>query len=137
MFIKRKSNSGTALSSKIGGAAMALMMNEKSENLLLQAATVYIHENELSEFKLRCRIVSAEGGLPGKDLLNENVIISSSIKKGTLSVDLSSYNLLINKPFFLVFEWIVDKTLVDYYNRLATQRPAWWPKGPVSKTANS
>ncbi|MDX1939816.1 MAG: carboxypeptidase-like regulatory domain-containing protein [Saprospiraceae bacterium] len=129
LFIKRKSNSSTALSSKTGGAAMALMMNEKSQNLLLQSATIYIHENELPEFKLRCRIVSVEEGLPGKDLLNENVIISSSIPNGLLSVNLSSYNLLIDKPFFLVFEWIVDKSLLDYYNYLETHRPAWWPKG--------
>ena len=49
-------------------------------------------------------------GLPGDDLLDESVVITSSFDKGWLEVDLGNYNIRLTDPeFFLAFEWIMDK----------------------------
>ena len=124
-----KSQSAVQFSSPDGGAAMALLVNETNKSLALEMATIDISKNELPEFKLRCRIMDVQNGKPGKDLLNQSVVISSNIKKGLVSVDLSSYNLVVDGTFFIVFEWVLDKATSDYYKNLEGSRPAWWPEG--------
>ncbi len=119
---------GTQLSSSEGGAAMALLLNEKKESMLLSSATLFISKNELPEFKLRCRVLSEENGLPGKDLLNESIIITSSVKRGKVTVDLTSFNLILDEPFFLVFEWIVNRQMAEYYDRQKNHRFSWLPE---------
>ena len=44
----------------------------------------------------------------GENLLRENVIIAQKQKKGLLTVDLSSYGLIIDKDVLLSLEWIKD-----------------------------
>jgi hypothetical protein len=124
-----KSNSAMQFSSSEGGAAMALLVNENNKKVALEMATIDISRNELPEFKLRCRIMDVENGKPGKDLLQQNVVISSNIKEGLVPVDLSPFNLVLDRPFFVVFEWVLDKATSDYYKNLKENRPAWWPKG--------
>lgn len=122
------SNMAQQLTSQKGGAAMAILLNEAGNSIDILNATIHISKNELPEFKLRCRIFEVEDGKPGRDLLNQSVVVSSSIRKGNVTVDLSSYNLSVNKPFFLAFEWVMDKATSDFYKRMET-RPAWLPVG--------
>lgn len=125
-----KSFMAQQFSSREGGAAMAILLNEEGKSIDMLSSTIHISKNELSEFKLRCRLLEAENGYPGRDLLDQSVVVSSTIRKGSVTVDLSSYNLSVNKPFFLVFEWVMDRAMSDYYKRMQS-RPAWLPAGSL------
>jgi hypothetical protein len=76
-----------------------------------EKALLRISANTFDEFKVRIRFLAVDSvtNLPGKDLFNENVIATSSMKSGWVTFDLSSLNFRIDAPsFLLVFEWILD-----------------------------
>ncbi|MES2734591.1 MAG: serine hydrolase [Bacteroidota bacterium] len=102
------------------GAAMALLIDAKSPGfpagllppIFPKEAYLRIAINSLDSIKVRVRLYDMDSitGKPGKDLLNESVLITSNKPNGWISVDLSSYNIPIMKmPFFLAFEWLMDK----------------------------
>ncbi len=76
----------------------------------LEKASLRIFRNNLKKFKIRLRLneVDSITGAPGKDLLQQNVVVESSIKSGWVEFDLSKLNIIVTKPFFLTFEKIHD-----------------------------
>jgi hypothetical protein len=88
-----------------------------------------VDANQMDEFKLRLRLLTVDSitNLPGKDLFDKSLIVTSSISKGWLTFDLSPFQLKINKPFFLVFEWILDDNdriaLLGIYKQFREQNP--------------
>ena len=102
------------------GAAMALKVRSDQQPtyypnltppLYIQEASLWINQNYLKQFKVRVRILDIDAltGLPGNDLIDENVIIISQIKKGWIKADLSRFKVSVNSTqFYLVFEWIMD-----------------------------
>ncbi len=116
-----KYNTGGAMygDTLAAGASMALLIENKYPAyysklkfpLYIESATLKISKNTLKEFKVRVRLMKVDSisGLPGDDLLKENVIITSSIREGWIFFDLLKYKILITKPsFYLVFEWILE-----------------------------
>lgn len=119
------------------GAAMALLIENKYPSyhteltfpITLEEVNMYIDKNSENDFKIRIRFLERDSlsGQPGNDLLIENIIVNSSIKKGWISVDLMPYHLTMNNPFFLVFEWIMEDTdrlaLLDQYAHFRKTNP--------------
>jgi hypothetical protein len=120
------------------GSAMALLIENKfpvyhddlAFPVFLEKALLKISVNTFQQFKVRIRILDVAPGstLPGEDLFNENVVLTSTIKSGWLTFDLSSYNIRIEKPtFFLVFEWILEDkdrlALLDEYKQYQKLNP--------------
>lgn len=120
------------------GSAMALLIENKypayHEDLafpiFVEKALLRISVNTFDEFKVRVRFLEEDSitQLPGKDIFNESVIVTSSIKEGWLTFDLSSFNFRIDKPsFFLVFEWILDDkdrlNLMNRYKQFQKENP--------------
>lgn len=108
------------------GGALALLVEKKDDFDLqfIDKARLFITRNTEPEFKVRVRFLevdSTNNNLPGRDLFNESIVITSDIKRGWLTFDLSSYNITIaEESFFLVFEWILeDKVRVKMFNTLA------------------
>ena len=108
------------------GGAMALLIEKKDDIDLnfIDKALLYITRNTEPEFKVRVRFLevdSSNNNLPGDDLINESIVITSDMNRGWLSFDLSSYDLIIEEEsFFLVFEWILeDKDRLRMYNTVA------------------
>lgn len=102
------------------GAAMALLIENTSPNLnpglrlpyYVTTARLRISHNSFDKLKVRIRFLAVDSvsGGPGDDIVHSNIIASSSMSRGWLSVDLSKYNIVIFKPsFFVAFEWIVDE----------------------------
>jgi hypothetical protein len=98
------------------GAAMALLIDMAGQPIeypyYLTKARLRIWKNTLPTFKARIRLYDLDSlsGLPGKDLLHQSIILTTTIRQGWLSVDLSSYALMLSKSrFFLAFEWIVNE----------------------------
>jgi len=115
------------------GAAMALLIeNNRSENpfpVFVEKAILKISSNTMAEFKVRIRLLELDRNtrLPGKDLFNENFVVTSHIKKGWLTFDLSSFDIKIEKSFFLAFEWILEEedrlALLDQYDQFKNVHP--------------
>ncbi|WP_422358804.1 carboxypeptidase-like regulatory domain-containing protein [Reichenbachiella sp.] len=103
-------NWGEALASSDGGSAWATKIEMPETVIDIKKVNLHIFKNDLDSFNIRCRIMSiGQDNLPSKDLLNKSVILRSSIKKGWVSIDFSSYEISLAEDFFLVFEWIMDK----------------------------
>jgi hypothetical protein len=100
------------------GAAMALLIENKypayhaelTWPYYLETVNLLIDKNSINNFKVRLRLLERDSisGQPTKDLISEDIIITSSIKRGWIEVNLRPYRIVINKPFYLVFEWIMD-----------------------------
>ncbi|MCB0688971.1 MAG: carboxypeptidase-like regulatory domain-containing protein [Saprospiraceae bacterium] len=103
------------------GSSMALLIksiNRRGKKNIdfpayLKEAEVLILNNTFPDFKIRVRVYDVDTIkgklLPGRDLLEASVVEQSNIKDGWLSFDLSEYRLLVEKDFFIVFEWILEK----------------------------
>ena len=93
------------------GGAMALLIEHDNYPYRLLSARLRLRHNTLPSFKVRVRVLEVGSDeRPGKDLLKESVVLTSSIKKGWLTFDLSNQNLWVNDSrFFLAFEWIIDQ----------------------------
>jgi hypothetical protein len=82
--------------------------NKKSKMGWVNSVSFYIHKDGHPETPFRVRIyaVNKEKRRPGKDILNENLVVSAG-KPGWFTVDLTKYNI----PFpidgiFVMMEWI-------------------------------
>lgn len=100
------------------GASVALLIQNKYPSyyadlhypVFLENAKVRINDNTTGHFKIRVRLYEMDSltGKPGDDLLNESIVAESDMRNGWLNFDLSKYNLYVNGPFFIAFEWIMD-----------------------------
>ncbi len=116
----KKSRGGTLETDTIyAGSATALLIENKSPvqkglsfPVYLQSASIRIFRNNLPSFKMRVRLYSVDSTTqsPGEDLLSKSVVIESNMRNGWLTFDLSEFQYLINKPFFIAFERILTKT---------------------------
>lgn len=109
-------------SATAGGATALLIEKEDDFDLqFISKARLFISKNTEPEFKVRVRFLEVDksnNNLPGDDLINESIVVTTDIKRGWLTFDLSSFNFEVNKTsFFLVFEWILeDKDRIRLFN---------------------
>src|SRR6185295_19253839 len=129
------------------GSAMALLIENKypafHKNLefplYVEEAILKIHTNEMGEFKVRVRFLEVDSltKLPGRDLFEESLVVTSDIKSGWMSFDLSSFNLKIDKTsFFLAFEWILNDhdrlNLLNQYKSFRKEHPEKVPRDTLA-----
>jgi hypothetical protein len=97
------------------GRAIALLINSRKHDfqfpLYLENANLRILRNNLPSFKFRVRLnaVDSTTGEPGVDLLEKSLVVESRMRNGWLEFDLSSFQHLIYKPFFVTFEQILER----------------------------
>ncbi len=119
----RYTNGGLNMSSAEdanAGASVALLIENAHPShhrdlvypAFLGSARVRIYDNTTGPFKIRVRLyeVDSSSGAPGKDLLEESIVLGSEMKKGWLDFDLSPYKIRVDGAFFLAFEWILEET---------------------------
>lgn len=102
------------------GASVALLIENKYPSfheelvypVFLESAKLKISDNTTGPFKIRVRLyrVDSLSGAPGNEILDRSIILESEIKKGWLDFDLSQYNIRVEGPFYLAFEWIMEKS---------------------------
>jgi CubicO group peptidase (beta-lactamase class C family) len=100
------------------GRSMAILIDGKSFPkgatfpVYLEQASLRIYRNNLAFFKFRVRLnrVDKLSGIPGGDLLDTSIVVSSSMKNGWLKFDLSNLNFKATEPFFITFEQLLDQT---------------------------
>lgn len=89
------------------GTAIGALIQVKDKTLLKNANFTMNHDNGDS-ILFRVNIYEVQNGIIGENLLRENVIINAAQQKGTLTVDLSPYNLVVEHDVLLALEWIKD-----------------------------
>ena len=96
---------------------------------LVENVAVRVAKNTFKEFRLRVRLYAVDPvtGLPGDDLLNKSIVAASNIKKGWLEIDLLNHFITVNGPFYLGFEWILEKKDRQY---LHEQYSSWRARHP-------
>lgn len=104
--IKTRSHSVGFGSRQLGTQIGALLKVRKPT--LIDKAHFIINRTSGDSLLYRVNIYDFSKGEPGRNLLSKNVIISAPQEKGTSSVDLSSFDLIIEDDVLLMIEWIQD-----------------------------
>jgi hypothetical protein len=100
------------------GGATSLLISPTSDDAkrgfsypaYVEKAKLRILKNNLGEMKFRVRLNDvAQDGTPGKDFLEESIVVTSGMRKGWLEFDLSTTGIVVDKPFFVTFEQILDR----------------------------
>ena len=141
LFGNGESEGGTVYADTItAGSAIALLIENRGNTMnlkyprfkypaLVESVSVRVAKNTFKEFKIRVRFYSVDSltGLPGKDLFNKSVVTTSRMKKGWLEIDLLKHYIMIDGPFYLCFEWILDKKDRRYLHH---QYSSWLERHP-------
>ncbi|WP_035563698.1 carboxypeptidase-like regulatory domain-containing protein [Hymenobacter sp. IS2118] len=90
------------------GAEMGTVISLKHKPTRLRTANFNVASNTIGPLTLRVNLYRLDAkGLPTETkLLSHDLIITSEIMKGTLSVDLTKEQLVVDEDFFLAVEWI-------------------------------
>jgi hypothetical protein len=89
------------------GAEAARLMKLLNKKILLKTVSIYVDNPKEEKFTLLVNIYEQDTvtKLPGRQLLKKIMIVNSTVKQGWLDVDLNYQNLVLDKPFFVSFQW--------------------------------
>ncbi len=88
------------------GGEIATLIRIKKKNTQLLDLKFNILENPSDSLKLRINIYDYDKGFPGKNLLLKNIFYSISNKKGTETIDLEPYNIMVDHDIVVGLELI-------------------------------
>ena len=74
----------------------------------LKSANFVINHAKGDSLFFRINIYQFDDGKIGENLLKENILIMQKQEKGTITIDLSNYNLVLENDVLLALEWIKD-----------------------------
>ena len=94
-------------SDQLGNEA-GLVIKIKRNPTYIQSFHASIAKNGHKELKFRLNFYNLRNGLPHENILKENIIVTSTIESGVLSVDLREYDIVMEEDFFVSLEWIED-----------------------------
>ena len=88
------------------GNEIGIVVKVKKKPTYIEAFHAMVDYNHYAVLKFRLNFYDLKDGLPNNTILTENIIITSTIKKGKLTVDLSDYNIVAEEDFFVSLELI-------------------------------
>jgi CubicO group peptidase (beta-lactamase class C family) len=98
------------------GRSMSLLIDNQNPKpgcefpLYVSKASLRILRNNLKSVRFRMRIQRIDSsGAPGDDLLQKNIIVEATMRKGWLDFDLSHLKFVVTQPFFVTFEQLTTK----------------------------
>jgi hypothetical protein len=128
--INRRTGGTYCGNSQTAGAAMAVQLRAETVPFQISKARLRILYNPFPDCKVRVRLLSVDPatGKPDKDLLDKSVIVTASIERGWVEVDLSQYKIKLEEAsFYLAFEWIEDdarrKATVEFWEAYQRDHP--------------
>ena len=89
------------------GTEMGALIPINKPTLLKDANFVIVHAKGDS-MHFRVNIYDYKNSVVGPKLINENIFIVDKQRKGTITVDLSNFNLIVENDVMLSLEWIRD-----------------------------
>ncbi len=95
---------------KGSGAEAAKLMKLGNRKILLTRVGLFINNKSATPFKLQLKIYEQEpnNGLPGEQILNDVILVESQLSSGWLEVNLNKYNIILDKNFYVAFQWTND-----------------------------
>lgn len=92
------------------GYQYALKINTKDTGVI-KSISYYISKKYTANTPFRIRLYEVNNnGLPGKDLLEQDLIVAFKRNKGWFTIDISNYNIkLTEKGVFVAMEWIYSE----------------------------
>jgi hypothetical protein len=97
---------GVKFASNDLGSEMAIKIKVKERATYLDKFSFNISYNTTETATFRVNVYDSKNGLPDKNILRESITIEVKGETGKVEVDLSTYNLVVNKDFFIGLEWI-------------------------------
>ena len=91
------------------GSEIAIRIKIKDAPTYLDTFRFNISYNTGDTARFRVNIYDVKTGLPDKNILTDNIILSINGKTGKIEIDLSKYNVVVNDDFFIALEWIEGK----------------------------
>jgi len=88
------------------GNEIGMIIKIKKKPTFIKAFHAIIDYNHYKEFKFRLNFYDLKDGLPNNSILQESIIVTSTIKKGKLSIDLDEYDIVVQGDFFVAIELI-------------------------------
>jgi hypothetical protein len=88
------------------GNEIGIVVKIKHKPTFIEAFHAVLDYNKFDTFKFRINIYNLKKGVPNENILTENIIATTQIKKGILTVNLSDYNIVVNENFFISIELI-------------------------------
>ena len=92
----------------LGNEVGVIMKLKKKRPTYIKDFNCFIAKNRYGKIKFRLNIYELEKGMPGRNILTENIFVETEIEQGVLSVDLTKYNIWVEKDFLVSLEWIED-----------------------------
>lgn len=90
------------------GAEIGRIINPKRKKVFLNTVAVNIGNLKKTGFTLLLNIYAIDPltKLPSKSLLKEQVVITSSLPKGWLEVNMNKHHIIFDKPVLVAFQWV-------------------------------
>lgn len=92
------------------GSEIAIRIRIKDTPTYLDTFSFNISYNEGDTATFRVNVYEIEGGLPGKNVLADNIIVKVNGETGKINIDLSKYNTMVTDDFFIGLEWVEGKS---------------------------
>ena len=108
------------------GNEMGILIKIKKRPTIIKDFSFPVGRNDNGTIKFRLNIYDMKGGRPQENLLKENIIIETDIKKGLVTTDLTPYHIVVQDDFLISLEWIEDYNY-DELNFSASffSKPVW------------
>ena len=103
-----KSVTGGFSTDLLGNEVGVVMKLKKKRPTYIKDFKCFIAKNKYGQLKFRLNIYEMHKGMPGKNILTENIYVETDIEQGLLTVDLTKYNIWVEKDFLVSLEWIED-----------------------------
>jgi len=109
-----------------GGQYGTYIKNENKKTGYVKAVSFYITKIGFPDAPFRIRIYAKDrlNECPGKDLLNESVIVSNTEGEGWFTVDISEYGVIFPMDgMYVMMEWVFsgDQYYYDYEDEIKTK----------------
>jgi hypothetical protein len=88
------------------GNEIGIIVKIKSHPTYIEAFHALIDYNRYKTLKFRLNFYDLKNGLPNNTILTENIIATSTVKNGKMTIDLSDYNIIAEEDFFVSIELI-------------------------------
>lgn len=109
--IKRKgSRNNFSLGSPLKGLTVAMRFEEIEKPVRIKEVFVSIGKLNMDSVQLRCRFFAVDSvtGLPGEDLLQDNLIQTFGTKRAILKFEIEEA-FWLDQDFYVGFEWVMTK----------------------------
>jgi len=92
------------------GSQGGVRLSVNHQNTNIENLSFFIIQNSFESLTFRVNIYEMNAGKPGNNILNDNIIVKTGNKQtGKITVELTGYNIYVNKDVLITLEWIEAK----------------------------